>query len=105
MRRLNMIHPVIQAPLAGGHRGSFESGVPEAYKQAILKAREHETRLTRVFSGRPARGVSRPRSSSHGSPGKPTQPCVGWRRRVDAPRNAVATACPGLGIIAALAGR
>jgi len=34
-----------------------ESGVPEAYKQAILKAREHETRLTRVFSGRPARGI------------------------------------------------
>jgi len=25
--------------------------------EAILKAREHETRLTRVFSGRPARGI------------------------------------------------
>jgi nitronate monooxygenase len=34
-----------------------ESGVPDAYKDAILKAREHETRLTRVFSGRPARGI------------------------------------------------
>ncbi|TMH20353.1 MAG: nitronate monooxygenase [Betaproteobacteria bacterium] len=34
-----------------------ESGVPDAYKEAILKAREHETRLTRVFSGRPARGI------------------------------------------------
>jgi nitronate monooxygenase len=34
-----------------------EAGVPEAYKKAILKAREHETRLTRAFSGRPARGI------------------------------------------------
>jgi nitronate monooxygenase len=34
-----------------------ESGVPDAYKEAILKAREDETRLTRVFSGRPARGI------------------------------------------------
>jgi nitronate monooxygenase len=34
-----------------------EAGVPEVYKQAILKAREHETRLTRAFSGRPARGI------------------------------------------------
>jgi nitronate monooxygenase len=34
-----------------------EAGVPEAYKQAILGAREHETRLTRAFSGRPARGI------------------------------------------------
>lgn len=34
-----------------------EAGVPDAYKKAILKAREHETRLTRSFSGRPARGI------------------------------------------------
>src|SRR5882762_4868132 len=34
-----------------------EAGVPECYKQAILDAREHETRLTRAFSGRPARGI------------------------------------------------
>lgn len=34
-----------------------EAGVPDAYKQAILSAREHETRLTRAFSGRPARGI------------------------------------------------
>jgi len=34
-----------------------EAGVPDAYKEAILQAREHETRLTRAFSGRPARGV------------------------------------------------
>ena len=34
-----------------------EAGVPEAHKEAILKAREHETRLTRAFSGRPARGI------------------------------------------------
>ncbi|HKB25217.1 MAG TPA: nitronate monooxygenase [Methylomirabilota bacterium] len=34
-----------------------EAGIPEAYKQAILAAHEHETRLTRAFSGRPARGI------------------------------------------------
>jgi nitronate monooxygenase len=34
-----------------------EAGIPEAYKEAILGAREHETRLTRAFSGRPARGI------------------------------------------------
>jgi nitronate monooxygenase len=34
-----------------------EAGVSEAYKRAILGAREHETRLTRAFSGRPARGI------------------------------------------------
>jgi nitronate monooxygenase len=34
-----------------------EAGVPEAYKQAILGAREDGTRLTRAFSGRPARGI------------------------------------------------
>jgi hypothetical protein len=34
-----------------------EAGVPEAYKQAILAAREDQTRVTRAFSGRPARGI------------------------------------------------
>jgi len=34
-----------------------EAGIPDAYKQAILKAGEHETRITRAFSGRPARGI------------------------------------------------
>jgi nitronate monooxygenase len=34
-----------------------EAGVPAAYKEAILAAREHETRVTRAFSGRPARGI------------------------------------------------
>jgi nitronate monooxygenase len=34
-----------------------EAGVPDAYKEAILRAHEHETRLTRAFSGRPARGI------------------------------------------------
>ncbi len=34
-----------------------EAGIPEAYKQAILAAHESETRLTRAFSGRPARGI------------------------------------------------
>ena len=34
-----------------------EAGIPEAYKAAILRAAEHETRITRAFSGRPARGI------------------------------------------------
>ena len=34
-----------------------EAGIPEAYKQAILSAREDGTRVTRAFSGRPARGI------------------------------------------------
>ena len=34
-----------------------ESGVPDAYRDAILKAREDQTRVTRAFSGRPARGI------------------------------------------------
>ncbi|HKT47848.1 MAG TPA: DUF561 domain-containing protein [Candidatus Acidoferrales bacterium] len=35
-----------------------ESGVPETYREAILQAREDQTRITRAFSGRPARGIS-----------------------------------------------
>jgi nitronate monooxygenase len=34
-----------------------ESGAPESYKQAVLETREHQTRVTRAFSGRPARGI------------------------------------------------
>ena len=34
-----------------------EAGIPEVYKEAILRAREDETCLTRAFSGRPARGI------------------------------------------------
>jgi nitronate monooxygenase len=34
-----------------------EAGIPDAYKQAILAAGEDQTRLTRAFSGRPARGI------------------------------------------------
>ncbi len=36
---------------------SPESGAPEAHKQAILAARSDTTVITRVFSGRPARGL------------------------------------------------
>jgi nitronate monooxygenase len=35
-----------------------EAGIPQAYKDAILAARENATRLTRVFSGRLARGIA-----------------------------------------------
>jgi nitronate monooxygenase len=34
-----------------------EAGIPDAYKRAILDAAEHQTRVTRAFSGRPARGI------------------------------------------------
>ena len=34
-----------------------EAGIPTVYKEAILGAGEHETRITRAFSGRPARGI------------------------------------------------
>ena len=34
-----------------------ESGIPQAYKDAIFSASEHQTRITRAFSGRPARGI------------------------------------------------
>lgn len=34
-----------------------ESGIPDAHKRAILAAREHATRVTRAFSGRPARAL------------------------------------------------
>ncbi|MBV9954157.1 MAG: nitronate monooxygenase [Pseudolabrys sp.] len=34
-----------------------ESGAPQAYKDAILAARSDDTDITRVFSGRPARGL------------------------------------------------
>jgi len=34
-----------------------EAGVSEAYKKAIFSATEDETRITRAFSGRPARGI------------------------------------------------
>ncbi len=35
-----------------------EAGVAEAYKDAILNASEDQTRITRAFSGRPARGIA-----------------------------------------------
>lgn len=35
-----------------------EAGIPQAYKEAILNAHENATRLTRAFSGRPARGIA-----------------------------------------------
>ncbi len=34
-----------------------EAGIPAVYKDAILNAREDQTRLTRAFSGRQARGI------------------------------------------------
>jgi nitronate monooxygenase len=35
-----------------------EAGPPPVYKETILKSREHETRVTRAFSGRFARGIA-----------------------------------------------
>jgi len=37
---------------------SAEAGVPDAYKDAIHAAQASETRITRAFSGRPARGIA-----------------------------------------------
>ena len=34
-----------------------EAGIPAAHKQAIVDATEDQTRITRAFSGRPARGI------------------------------------------------
>lgn len=34
-----------------------EAGIPEVHKSAILAEEEHRTRVTRAFSGRPARGI------------------------------------------------
>ena len=34
-----------------------EAGIPDCYKEAILSAHEDQTRITRAFSGRPARGI------------------------------------------------
>jgi nitronate monooxygenase len=34
-----------------------EAGIAEVYKQAIVTAQAHETKVTRAFSGRPARGI------------------------------------------------
>jgi nitronate monooxygenase len=34
-----------------------EAGIPQAYKNAIQQAHEDQTRITRCFSGRPARGI------------------------------------------------
>jgi nitronate monooxygenase len=35
-----------------------EAGVPDCYKESILHAEENDTRITRAFSGRPARGIA-----------------------------------------------
>ena len=34
-----------------------EAGIPDVYKDAIMAAEEDQTRITRAFSGRPARGI------------------------------------------------
>lgn len=34
-----------------------EAGIPEVYKEAILSSGEDQTKITRAFSGRPARGI------------------------------------------------
>jgi nitronate monooxygenase len=34
-----------------------ESGIGPAYRQALAQAKDTDTRLTRIFSGRPARGI------------------------------------------------
>ena len=48
-----------------------EAGIPPAYKQAILDAREADTRITRAFSGRAARGIVNRFMTEVGSTGDP----------------------------------
>jgi nitronate monooxygenase len=57
------IAQVIQAGASAAQLGTAflacpESGASEAYKRAILDAREDTTVITRAFSGRPARGLA-----------------------------------------------
>ena len=37
-----------------------ESSIGPAYRQALVQAKDTDTRLTRIFSGRPARGIVNP---------------------------------------------
>jgi len=46
-----------------------EAGIPHAYKNAIQQAHEDQTRVTRCFSGRPARGIVNRFMSEMESPG------------------------------------
>jgi nitronate monooxygenase len=57
------IAQAFQAGASGAQLGTAflacpESGASEAYKRAILDAREDTTVITRAFSGRPARGLA-----------------------------------------------
>jgi len=53
-----------------------EAGIPEAYKAAIIGAREHDTRITRAFSGRPARGIVNRFMLEVDRAGAPTPSCL-----------------------------
>jgi nitronate monooxygenase len=48
-----------------------EAGIPDAYKNAIQQAHEDQTRVTRCFSGRPARGIVNRFMSEMESAGSP----------------------------------
>jgi len=47
-----------------------EAGVPNAYKDAIIAADPGGTRITRAFSGRPARGIENRFMSAVEDPGR-----------------------------------
>lgn len=65
----------IGAQLGTAFLTSEEAGIPECYKAAILAAREDGTRITRAFSGRPARGiVNRFLEEMNASDGAPVLP-------------------------------
>jgi nitronate monooxygenase len=70
-----------------------ESGIPEGYKAAVLAARETDTRITRAFSGRPARGIANRfmnEVEAHGSEanlGYPTQNALTRPLRTEAARS------------------
>ncbi len=46
-----------------------EAAIPDVYKEAILSSRDQDTRITRAFSGRSARGIVNrfPRETGEGT--------------------------------------
>ena len=51
-----------------------EAGIVEEYKHAVLRSREDATRITRAFSGRPARGLANRMLRELDEPGTPIAP-------------------------------
>ena len=78
---------VVLGATAGAQLGTAfltcaESGIPAAWKEKLRTAADNDTRVTRVFSGRPARGlaiefIERLGTDEHAVPSYPVQRLVG----------------------------